>query len=230
MKMSSSLSELQAPDPSLCYLDTSENGAVAVMGQKSSITLVAIDFMNKACKGVVESLECELLSDLSDATECCSVKRTGQNLYEISYQPIATKVALHVKISGQHVWGSPLPLTVRPPIRRLFLPVLQIINSKCKLQQPWGVASGVAGRDLVAVTEEEGGNCVTVLHGLGGKRFSFGSYGSSKGEFDSPRGVAVDGEGNILVADYGNHRIQKFTAKGKFVSAVRDKRQWGATV
>ena len=85
------------------------------------------------------------------------------------------------------------------------------------------MASGVGGRDLAAVTEE-GGDCVTVLDGLRGwKHLSFGSYGSDEGEFDSPRGVAVDGEGNILVADYGNHRIQKFTAKGKFVSAVGSK-------
>ena len=44
--------------------------------------------------------------------------------------------------------------------------------------------------------------------------------GSAQGEFSDPRGVAVDSDGNILVADGGNHRIQKFTADGKFLTAV----------
>ena len=49
---------------------------------------------------------------------------------------------------------------------------------------------------------------------------SFGSEGSGQGEFKGPRGVAVDDDGNILVADTINDRIQKFTADGKFITAV----------
>ena len=33
----------------------------------------------------------------------------------------------------------------------------------------------------------------------------------------------MDGEGNVLVADTGNHRIQKFTAEGQFLTAVGTK-------
>jgi len=39
-------------------------------------------------------------------------------------------------------------------------------------------------------------------------RFSFGSYGESNGQFNGPTGVAVDRAGNILVADWGNARVQ----------------------
>ena len=49
---------------------------------------------------------------------------------------------------------------------------------------------------------------------------SFGSEGSGQGEFNGPRGVAVDDDGNVLVADTMNNRIQKFTADGKFITAV----------
>ncbi len=45
------------------------------------------------------------------------------------------------------------------------------------------------------------------------------SSGSGNNEFNQARGIAVDGGGNILVADYENHRIQKFTASGTFVGA-----------
>ena len=39
-------------------------------------------------------------------------------------------------------------------------------------------------------------------------RFSFGSYGDGNGQFKGPTGVAVDEAGHILVADWGNARIQ----------------------
>ncbi|WP_420872105.1 hypothetical protein [Cohnella rhizosphaerae] len=32
------------------------------------------------------------------------------------------------------------------------------------------------------------------------------------GEFSYPRGVAIDGDGNLYVADSKNHRIQKLDA------------------
>ncbi|WP_165452164.1 S-layer homology domain-containing protein [Paenibacillus thalictri] len=40
---------------------------------------------------------------------------------------------------------------------------------------------------------------------------SGGGSGSGLGEFNAPYGIAVDGGGNVYVADTGNHRIQKLT-------------------
>ena len=42
----------------------------------------------------------------------------------------------------------------------------------------------------------------------------------AQGQFNEPRGVTVDDDGNILVVERGNHRIQKFRADGKFLTAV----------
>src|SRR5207247_5095591 len=41
----------------------------------------------------------------------------------------------------------------------------------------------------------------------------WGSQGSGDGQFANPTGVAVDGSGNVFVADF-NSRIQKFTNTG----------------
>jgi DNA-binding beta-propeller fold protein YncE len=49
----------------------------------------------------------------------------------------------------------------------------------------------------------------------------WGTKGSGEGEFDMPRGVAVASDGSVYVADSRNHRIQKFTPEGVFVS------KWG---
>jgi 4-amino-4-deoxy-L-arabinose transferase-like glycosyltransferase/streptogramin lyase len=43
-----------------------------------------------------------------------------------------------------------------------------------------------------------------------------GSCGSSQGQLQSPHGIAVDKNGNIWVADTGNHRVAGISAQGKF--------------
>jgi hypothetical protein len=50
-----------------------------------------------------------------------------------------------------------------------------------------------------------------------------GGKGTGKGEFDSPSGIAVDGNGNILVADTNNGRIEKFSPAGTFLSILGNK-------
>ncbi|MGE5599481.1 MAG: InlB B-repeat-containing protein, partial [Bacteroidota bacterium] len=50
---------------------------------------------------------------------------------------------------------------------------------------------------------------------------TWGGYGSGDGQFDQPRGVAVDAGGNVYVADYCNCRVQQFMADGTYIT------QWG---
>ncbi|WP_052566686.1 lectin-like protein [Candidatus Magnetobacterium casense] len=50
----------------------------------------------------------------------------------------------------------------------------------------------------------------------------WGSYGSSDGQFNRPRGVAVDASGYVYIADTENNRIQKFSSNGVFIT------KWGS--
>ena len=70
---------------------------------------------------------------------------------------------------------------------------------------------------------ELGGNCISIFSSRGEKIKTFGREGSAQGQLKWPCGVAVDGDGNILVVDGCNHRIQKFTEDGKFLTAVGQK-------
>jgi DNA-binding beta-propeller fold protein YncE len=47
-----------------------------------------------------------------------------------------------------------------------------------------------------------------------------GGRGKGEGEFDSPTAIAVDPNGNILVADTGNGRVEKLSPNGTFVRST----------
>jgi sugar lactone lactonase YvrE len=51
-----------------------------------------------------------------------------------------------------------------------------------------------------------------VLAGSGREGFADGAGAAA--HFSGPQGVAVDGEGNIIVAEFGNHRVRKITPDG----------------
>ena len=64
---------------------------------------------------------------------------------------------------------------------------------------------------------DSGNNRIQVREPDGRWRMAFGKAGggdgesgSGAGEFSSPRGIAVDGNGVVWVADRGNHRIQRY--------------------
>lgn len=47
----------------------------------------------------------------------------------------------------------------------------------------------------------------------------WGSLGSAPGQFDQPRGIAIDSTGNVFVGDTQNYRIQIFTRDGTYVDS-----------
>lgn len=49
---------------------------------------------------------------------------------------------------------------------------------------------------------------IKVFDSEGNFIYSFGSSGQGNGQFNAPTGVAVDAQDNIIVADWGNSRIQ----------------------
>ena len=79
-------------------------------------------------------------------------------------------------------------------------------------------------RGEIIVTEHDS-SCVSIFSPTGEKLRSFGSNGSAHKQFNSPCGVGVDDDGNILVADEDNNHIQKFTSDWKFITATENKRR-----
>ena len=204
------------PDPLQCQA-TGKGLEAAVVGEKSSVILQTINHCSEPCSQPIKSLECELVAEITGSRMTGSVKRSGQNQYEIGYQPtMKGRHHLHIKVEGQHIRGSPFSVAVKLPVEKLDNPILTIDG----VGRPWGMA--VNQRGEVMITELDG-DCVSVFSQCGEKLRSFGTRGSDHGQFNKPRGVTVDSEGNILVADTYNHRIQKFTTTGKFLASVGTK-------
>ena len=93
---------------------------------------------------------------------------------------------------------------------------------------PRGVAFS-ATTDKVYVTV--GSDHILILHSDLKPAGRFGKFGDGEGEFNFPRHVACDSTGNVYVADSLNHRIQVFTAEGKFLRRMLSYVEgWGAIV
>ena len=212
---------LQKVSPEKCYA----TGCLskAELGEKADITLHIVDQRGNACTKLMGTPTSVLVSKLTNEKIECSVKKTDQvsSLYQIIYKATSRgRHQLHIKVEGEHIKGSPFPIAVKLPLQKLYTP-LNIIKLN-GVKRPWGVAVNQRGEIVVAITGHSG-HCVSIFSRSGEKLRSFGSLGSRYGQFNGIRGVAVDSDDNILVVDCDNHRIQKFTSGGKFITAVGKK-------
>ena len=204
---------LQEVSPEKCYA-TGKGLEVAEPGEKATAVLHVVDDKGKACDAPIMTVISEVKSESTSKKAKCVVKKTEASQYEISYQPTSRgRHHLHIKVTGEHIKGSPFPVIVKLPVQKLGTPIKTIGG----LNQPWGVAVNKGGDIIVA---EYDGHCVSIFSPAGEKIKSFGSHGSKNGQFNCPACVAVDADDSIMVADCWNHRIQKFTSDGNFITAV----------
>ena len=199
----------QTACPDKCY-STGNGLKSATVGETVTVTVHTVDQHGKETPEPVKALAAELVRS-RDAK--CQVRRVGGSKYELQYQPATRgEHQLHIRINGKNIKGSPYTVAVIPSPDSLGKAVRSIGN----LQRPWGIATNSRGHIVVA---EHNGHCVSVFTPGGRKIRSFGSKGTSHGQFHYPRGVAVHKD-DIIVVDHGNHRIQKFNSEGKFLMAV----------
>jgi YD repeat-containing protein len=82
-----------------------------------------------------------------------------------------------------------------------------------QLLYPMGIGADPEGGFWVADTENnrvQHWQLITTASKVGLQMGGFGSSGSAPGKLAQPRAAAVDDEGNVWVADAGNHRVQEF--------------------
>lgn len=92
-------------------------------------------------------------------------------------------------------------------------------GDKARFNQPYGVALDPTGNLYVAdksnhtIRKIAPGGIVTTLAGSPGQSGSADGTGTAA-RFNAPESVAIDGNGNLYVADTGNHTIRKVSTTG----------------
>ena len=88
---------------------------------------------------------------------------------------------------------------------------------EAELRNPWGVAVGGEGNLYIAdlgnhrIRKVDSAGTITTVAGTGVPGFSGDGGPAPAARLAGPIGVAVDGAGNLYIADSGNHRIRKLT-------------------
>ena len=190
---------------------------VATIGETANATLHLINHKGNTYIGEVENVTCEMIRKSTGEISKCEAKKSTGNQYEISYKATSRgRHQLHIKVEGEHIKGSPFNVTVKMPVQKLGTPIRIITGMKVSC----GVAVNQRGEIIVV---EHRGHCISIFSPAGEKLQSIGSEGSGPGQFSYPRGVTVDNNDNILVADTFNHRIQMLSHNHTFTTTVESK-------
>ncbi len=77
----------------------------------------------------------------------------------------------------------------------------------------------IRDEDVNLYVSDEGNHTITVWQPDSGEKLDeWGVHGSGPGQLDRPSGISFDLDGNMLVVDAQNHRVQKFTRSGEYIS------------
>ena len=82
-----------------------------------------------------------------------------------------------------------------------------------KLSTPY---SCVPYKNIFLVTERDN-HVIKAFDASNTFLYKFGEKGNQDGQFNSPRGMCLDSSYNLLVCDYFNNRIQRFSLDGHFI-------------
>ena len=196
-------------------------------GEHCQLQLICMNGSQQPCQeieSIRSQVSVKLISRSSDVAVSGNIHRgSGNVLFITLVAPTPGAYTIHTTINSQHVANSPLDLLVQPsvsPSRPVAYSVPEPDVTLPKFVRKITDGAEKSRFSDIAVTKsgtivatDLAGDRVCVFSSDGKKQISFGSRGKNDGNFNEPRCVAVDSSEDIYVADYNNHRVQKFSIK-----------------
>jgi hypothetical protein len=87
-------------------------------------------------------------------------------------------------------------------------------------KDPTDIAIGKNGLLYICIS---GLHCIRVFDSAGNYKFTIGKRGQGPTDFLNPKTISFDNQGNIVVTDSGNGRVQVLTPEGKYVKSWKFK-------
>ena len=183
----------------------------AIKGRERKLLVIAREETGQPFKHGGENVNCELQLMGSDQPPVRGDTVDNKDgTYSVSFVPQeAGEHKLSITIHNKPIKGGPFVMYVREP------------RDYTTLQSP---QQSIGGNYVYALSFHENGkmyvaqsHCICVVKPDGTTQESYGSNGSGDCQFSSPQGVAVWGD-TVYVSDSSNHRVQKLSSSGNFVS------------
>ena len=194
------------------------NRELATAGQATVFELSLSSHTASSLPFLFENLSCQLTAPHNQHIHC-NITSTQPGVCTVKFIPsLRGPHQLRITIRDTEIAGSPFTVHVLPSPEMRGV----VQHTITGIKKPYGVAVSKSGEIVVS---EYWNHCISVYSREGKKIRSFGSKGSSTGQFQYPNGVAITSDNHILVADEINDRIQMFTNEGRFVKSIGQKGQ-----
>ena len=184
----------------------------AVVGEKA--TVIVANTNDHETGSALRRIECTLESEITASQVAGVVEALDGNRYMISYEAINKgKHLLHIKVHGIYITGSPFSVMIQTSgnVIEYSLGTVGPLGGPCGITFNTNGNIVITGNNYKTVSEYSlKGVCIR----------SFAMHGSGKGQLLYPRGLAVTGKGDFVIADSSNHRISIFSQDGTFMKNV----------
>jgi DNA-binding beta-propeller fold protein YncE len=192
----------------------------AIIGKQKSVTITTGDMQGKPFPYGDERVEVTLsLLGSSDRPLSAKVVDNKNGTYRASFTPRKKgEHQLSICIDSHHIKGSPFPMYMRKA--RDYTKGFSSQTSLSASSTTYDVAVDDNGDVYAAVN---GNNRIEVFN-KEEKRLNdctIGTSGDGEGQLSNPSAITIRGS-TLYVADSSNHRMQKLTTSGKFLSKFGD--------
>lgn len=190
----------------------------AVVDNESQFVITLRDMFGNACR---EELA-EVLVDVRPVTNqlkpvilhsLCQPEADGT--YNVKYT-ITEKdsIVIKVMVNGIPIKGAPFSVV---PSSHDFRKEINFSKVTSDIHEAGGCAVGIHGEVIITDTQR---SSVMVFNSEFKLLKRFGSKGSNKGNFSSPKGIAVDNRNMLFIADSGNNRVVVSNIEGDTFKSI----------